>query len=326
MSATRITPPPVLLSFVAAAVLYALLARPDSTMLVPLVGALALTGAVWRLLRTLNVPHAARWAAVTLALPATALNAGLLGRSDAMWAVPCLLALDAAIQRRHGMMLLWCGLGLVCGPQALLFAPFVVALLINRRVPIATWLPGLAFTMAVLLLDLSSHDLKVLWRQPFLRTGHVWSVLAAVLPLDRAQLAGLAIVGTAGAIAWYVARFSAQPPISPVRLLPVALLATLVTTALSTGGFVLAGVIAAAWAISVQDRRAWRVAVLIQTASALSIAGDLTGQNTLGAVAFVAVALATWLMVKPLAGPAANDNAPMTGAWRRRPLPPMPSI
>lgn len=326
MSATRITPPPVLLSFVAAAVLYALLARPDSTMLVPLVGALALTAAVWRLLRTLNVPHAARWAAVTLALPATALNAGLLGRSDAIWAAPCLLALDAAIQRRHGMMVLWCGLGLVCGPQALLFAPFVVALLINRRVPIATWLPGLAFTVAVLLFDPSSHDLRVLWRRPFLGAGHVWSVLAAVLPFDRAQLAGLAIVGTVGALAWYVARFSAQPPISPVRLLPVALLATLVTAALSTGGFVLAGTIAVVWAISAKDRRAWRVAVLIQAASALSIAGDLTGQHTLGTVALAAVALAAWLVVKPLADPAANDNAPITGAWRRGPLPPVPAM
>jgi len=326
LSATRITPPSVLLSLAAAAVLYALLSPPGPTMPVALVGTLALTGAVWRLLRTLNVPHAARWAAVTLALPATALNAGLLGQSDAIWAAPCLLALDAAIRRRHGTMLLWCGIGFAIGTQPLMLAPFVMAVLINRRASLAVWLLAAA-TVLTLLLGWPLHDLAVAGRQPSASAGDVWWLAGAVLPLERAQLVGLAIVSTVGASAWYVARFSAQLPTAPVRLLPIALLGDLLTAGLSPyrldGCLLFAGLVAVVWAIAAQERRAWQVAVLIQAGSVLTLGGDLSGQGTLGAVGFAALALATWRMVQPIVQPAANDNAPIPGAWRRGPLPAM---
>ena len=329
LPATRITPPPVLLSVAMAASLCALLSPPSLMMPVSLVTTLAVAGAVWRLLRTLEVPHAARWAAVTLALPATTLGTGVLGQVDAMWAAPCLLALYPAIRRRHGTMLLWCGLGFAVDTHALLFAPFVVAVLINRRVPPALWLLAAA-TVLALPLGGAWHDLATPFAQPSLGVGAVWSAVEAVLPVRSVQLAGLAVVATVGASAWYVARFAVQLPASPVRLLPVALLATLVTAGLVAdrveGCFVLGGTIAMVWAIAAQDRRAWHVAALIQAGSALTIGGDLSGQSVPAVVGLAALALATWLVVRPIVQPAANDNTPIAGAWRRGPLPPLPAM
>jgi Gpi18-like mannosyltransferase len=332
--------PPYLYLLALVSPLHDLLPLPTLVKLVSLAGTLALAGAVWRLLRTLEVPHTARWAALTLALPTTALNAGLLGQSDAMWAAPCLMALDATIRRRRGPMLLWCGLALAFKMQAVLFAPFVAAVLIHRRVNPALWLLAPAGYAAAMLpaalLGWPVYDLAMIYARQAttfpalsLNAPNIWFLVQTLMPGMAPQLAGLAIASAVGVSACYIARFSAQLPGGAVRLLPVALLANLVTAGLlphmHERYFFLADLIALIWAVASRERRAWHVALLIQAGSTLSIGSYLFGQGALVAIGFACMAIATWLVAKPLLQPA-NDNPPMMHRFRRSPLPPHAAV
>src|SRR3569832_2314009 len=116
-----------------------LVAAPLLIKLVSLVGTVALALAVRHLLIRLDAPQPDRAAALVLILPSALINAGLLGQCDAIWAAPCIMALAAAVDRKHVVMLAWCGLALGIKVQALLFAPFFIALLFDRRVPLRLW-------------------------------------------------------------------------------------------------------------------------------------------------------------------------------------------
>lgn len=331
--------PPYLYLLAIVSPLQELLPLPTLVKLVSLAGTLALAGAVWRLLRTLDVAHPVRWAAMTLALPTTALNAALLGQSDAMWAAPCLMALDAAIRRRHGTMLLWCGLALAFKMQAILFAPFVTAVLVNRRVNPLLWLLAPAGYAAAMLpaallgwpiLDLAMIYTRQAATFPALSMNapNIWFAVETLLPGAAPHLAGLAIASAVGVSACYMARFSAQMPGAAVRLLPVALLANLVTAGvlphMHERYFFLADMIALVWAIASHERRAWHVALLVQAGSMLSLGSYIFGAGALVAIGFASMAAATWLVAKPFVQPAANDNPLMMRRPRRGGLPPEP--
>ncbi|MDO7844408.1 hypothetical protein [Sphingomonas immobilis] len=332
--------PPYLYLLAIVSPLHDLLPLATLVKLVSLAGTVALAASLWRLLTTLEAPHAARWAALVLALPTTVLNAALLGQSDALWAAPCLMALDAAIRRKHGAMLLWCGLALAFKMQAVLFAPFVAAVLINRKVNPALWLLApLGYAAAMFpafALGWPARDLALIYfRQATtfpglsLNAPNIWFVVEGVAPRIAPTLSGLAVASAAVASALYVARFSARMP-AGARMLPVALLATLITAGLlphmHERYFFLADLIALGWAIVSQERRAWAAALLIQAGSTLALGSYVFGASWLVAIGFLAMATATVLVLAPILKPLAGDNPLMLRTLRRAPLHERPTM
>ena len=290
--------------------------------IVSLAGTVALAIATFRLLRTLGVAQASRWAALIMVMPTSVLNAALLSQSDAIWAAPCVAALDAAIGRRHRTMLLWCGIAISVKLQAILFAPFVIALLLQRRVPIRLWPIAPAVFVALLVpalclgwppADLATIYLRQAAYFPMLSLNapNIWFAVQTLFPASAPGLSGLATAAAVGASAFYIARFSVLMP-SGDRLLPVALLAPLLTAGLlphmHERYFFLADVIALIWAVKSRDRKAWIVAGLVQLGSTLAVAGYVYDLALLVNFGFVAMAVATYMVTGPLLKRAANDN------------------
>src|SRR3954468_9442458 len=104
---------PAYLYALAAPTLAAPLADPITLIkLLSIAGSIGLVAAMWRLLAALGVAHPGRKAMIVFALPSVVLNAGLLAQCDAMWAAASVMALTAAVKRRHAAMLTWCGFAL----------------------------------------------------------------------------------------------------------------------------------------------------------------------------------------------------------------------
>ncbi|WP_457310714.1 hypothetical protein [Sphingomonas sp. UYAg733] len=289
--------------------------------LLSLLGTAALALAVRHLLRLLGVADANRAAALVFALPSVALNAGLMGQCDAFWAAPCVMALATALQRRHIAMLAWCGIALAFKVQALLVAPFFLALLINRRVPIRLWPIAPLATAAMMLpawaagwpvADLATIYLRQAdtYNALSLKAPNIWAILQA-LPLDGLPLQGLALAGAIGASAVYIARFSAQP-LTDRTIVSAALLATLLTAGMlprmHERYFFLADILALVMALVIRDRASVRIALLIQTGSALGIVGHFSGIDAPAMIGAFAMIAATVQLARPLLKPAANDN------------------
>lgn len=294
---------------------------------VSLLGNAALAAATAKLLRTLGVEHAWRWAALVALLPTTILNTALLGQCDALYAAPCIAAIEAAVARRHTRMLLWCGVAIAFKVQAVLFAPFVIALLIHRRVAVARWVvvPGV-FVASLLpawacgwpMADLLSIYYRQAGYTPLLSLNapNVWFMVETLTPERAASLTGLAMAAAVGATAAYIAYFSVR--MSQRQLLPVAVLAVLVTAGLlphmHERYFFVADIAAFAWAASTGERRAWTVAALVQAGSALATMAYVFGAPLLVELGFACMALATCRVAAPLLRPAANDNPVMARA------------
>ncbi|QNA84385.1 hypothetical protein G4G27_10585 [Sphingomonas sp. So64.6b] len=289
--------------------------------LLSLLGTAALALAARHLLRLLGVTDANRAAALVFALPTVALNTGLMGQCDAMWAAPCLMALAAALRRRHVAMLAWCGLALAFKVQALLVAPFFLALLINRRVPIRLW-PIMPLTTVIMMLPAwaagwPAADLATVYLRQAdtydglaLKAPNIWAILQE-LPLGGLPMLGLALAAAIGASVAYIARFSTQP-LTDRTIVSVALLATLLTTGLlprmHERYFFLADVLALIMALVIRDRSSVRIAVLVQAGSILGIVNYITGINAMAIIGAFAMIAATVQLARPLLKPAANDN------------------
>ncbi len=290
--------------------------------LVSVAGTGALAVAVGHLLARLDVPRPARGAALVMLLPSVAINASLLGQADMFWAAPCVMAIAAALDRRHRAMLLWCGVALSFKAQAVLIAPFFLALLIHRRVPLGWWLLAPVATAAMMvpamLAGWPPGDLLAIYAQQGTtfadlsrNAPNIWSIIDLLPRGDDVPLLGLAFTAAIGASAAYIARFSAQPLHGRV-LIAAALLAMLVTAGLlpkmHERFFYLADIIALVLAIVSGDRYAWRTALLVQTGSALALLAYLSGIESVAAISAVPMLVATWRVAMPLLNPAANDN------------------
>ncbi len=118
--------------------------------LLSIAGTVPLLLAVRHLLIRLDAPERDKGVALFLVMPTILLNATLLGQCDGMWAAPCVMGVAAAIDRKHAAMLAWCGLALGFKAQAVLIAPFFLALLIKRRVPLIVWPIAPLVTIATL--------------------------------------------------------------------------------------------------------------------------------------------------------------------------------
>jgi hypothetical protein len=280
----------------------------------PVAGLSALAMAVHHLLTRLDAPQPDRAAALLLLLPSVLLGAGLPGPSDALWAVPCLIALAALVERRHAAMLGWFGLALGLSAQALLIAPFFLALLINRRVPFRLWpiAPSVAVATMLTLWTVGRPGFDLpMSGYPALSSDapNVWAILQA-LPLGL-PLIGLALAAAIGATAAYTARFSAQI-LDKRALLSAALLAPLVVAGLLPGMsgrcFLLADILALTLALTYRDNTSWTVTILVQAGSILALLGSLSGIAGLAMLGGAVMIVATLRVARSLLNRAANDN------------------
>ena len=298
------------------------IATPTLIKLVSLAGTAALALAVRHLLIRLDAPQPNRAAALVFVLPSALINAGLLAQCDAIWAAPCVMALAAAVDRKHLAMLAWCGLALGIKAQALLFAPFFIALLINRRVPLRLWPIAPLATAATMLpawaagwpaWDLATVYLRQADTYPALALNapNLWQIVEALPLIGTLPLGGLALATALGASAAYIAWFSTRR-LDGRALLGPALLVPLITAGLlphmHERYFFLADILALVMALTLRDRSSWRIAVLVQGGSLLGLSGYLSGLNAMAMIGAILMITATIRVVRPLIRPFANDN------------------
>ena len=278
--------------------------------LLSMLGTVSLAGAMWRLLSALDAPSPQRAAALVLILPSTLLNAPLLAQCDAMWAAACVMALAMAVERRHASMLAWLGLAIAFKLQAAFFGPFVVALLLNRRVGVHLWLIAPATAFATLLPAWAAGwpiaDLLTIYVR---QTGHFdllslnapnpWIIVQALPVLQDLPLQGYAVAIAIGASVAYIA-WLASRRIGPELILPAALLAPLLVVGtlprMHERYFFLADILAFALAVTMRNRAGWSIAALVQVGSSLAILGyvfDTQALSMLGAVAMIAATYRT---------------------------------
>ncbi|WP_447723931.1 glycosyltransferase 87 family protein [Sphingomonas koreensis] len=291
--------------------------------LLSVAGTVALALAFHRLLGALGAPQRAQWAATVFALPSVAFNALHMGQCDALYVAACVIAVAMALERRHFAMFTWCGIAVAFKAQAVLIAPFFLALAIRRRVPFHYWLaaPAALFAMMTpaLLAGWPPADLATIY---FRQAGtysadiarnapNIWSIASAISPTHASQLFGLALAAALGAAAAYIARMQV------VRFDKAGLVGMAALAVLLAGGllprmheryFLLADILIFAFAITRGTRGAFVLAALVQLGSAAAIVGYIgLGMPTVvvGALCMIA---ATWIAAQPLIAPHANDN------------------
>lgn len=300
---------------------------PDATLvkLVGVIGTAWLTVAVHRLLWALDVADPWRIALFVPLLPGVALNASLMASADASWAAPCVLALACAAGRRHVAMLIWCGVALSIKQQAIFAAPFVLGLLLSRRVPVRLWPAAPAAMLAMYLPAWAagwplSDLLTVYVRQAgfvdglSLNAPNVWAIVQTVPGFEARALTGIALAAAAAAGVWLAARLTMMR-LSGQTLIAAALLAPLLMVGLlprmHERYFFLADVLALIWAAVAGTRRASGDAALVQLGSTLGILAYMSGVGGLACLGAVAMIVATRRVAIALfSAEPANDNNP----------------
>lgn len=326
------TPP--YLYLLAATTLAAPVAHPVILIkLLSILGTGAMAAALWRLLLALDTPQAGSKALIVMALPSVVLNAGLFAQCDAMWAAACLMALAAAVKRRHAVMFAWCGLAVAIKLQPAFTAPLIIALLIGRQIPLRYWpIAPLAFIAAMvpaILIGWPPGDIATIYLRQAdwspalsMNAPNIWTIVQAIPFVGALPLTGLAMAAAVGAAAWLIARFAHRLP-SGDQLIAAALLVTLVSVGLlprmHERYFFLADILALALALARSDRRSWTIAGLVQAGSMLALTGYLVGSPALPMLGAVAMIAATWLVARPLLVSPANDNGLPLNPFRSYP-------
>lgn len=116
--------------------------------IISVVGTLFLTFAMADLLKAAGVDR--RGALLVLVLPSVAINDGLLGQCDALWAGSCVLALAAMIRGSTLRAMVWCGLAIAFKAQAAFMAPVIIGAMIGRKPPLRHWAVPAAVFLATL--------------------------------------------------------------------------------------------------------------------------------------------------------------------------------
>lgn len=314
--------PPFVYLLAIAALGKGILTTASLVKLISVAGTVALALATRRLLRALAVSDADRWAAFVPLLPGVAFNAALMASADAWWAAPCVMALAAAVDRRHRAMLAWCGVALAVKQQAVCLAPAVLGLLLARQVPVRRWLFAPAAYLACFAPSFLAgaplgSAVGIYARQAgffdaiALNAPNIWSI-AALLPAGP-PLTGLALAAAIGASAWLAARIIILRP-EGATLVATALASPLLVVGLlprmHERYFFLADVLALVWSAVSATRRASTDAMLVQLGSTLGILAYMSGASGLAALGAVPMVVATARVIATLApARAANDNA-----------------
>ena len=300
---------------------------PDVT-LVKLVGVLGtawLTIAVHRLLCALDVADPWRIALFVPLLPGAVLNVSVMASADALWAAPCVLALACAADRRHLAMLIWCGVAFSTKQQAIFAAPFVLGLLLARRVPVRLWPAAPAAMLGMYLPAWAagwspSDFLTVYVRQAgfvdgmSLNAPNIWAIVQTVPGFDARVLTGVALATAAAAGVWLAARLAVMrvegPALAAAALLAPLLIAGLLPR-MHERYFFLADILALVWAGAAGTRRASGDAALVQLGSTLGILGYMSGIDGFACLGAVAMIVATRRVALALfSAEPANDNNP----------------
>ena len=291
---------------------------PDAVIikLLALAGHGLLAAASFRLLSSLGVRAAAIGAVAVFALPTLFANPVLLGQCDALYAAPIVMALAAAIDRRHSAMLLWCGLALAIKLQAILIAPFFLALLLARHVPAKQWLlaPGgyIAAFVPAWLAGWPAADLATIYfRQAagfgevVLNAPNVWTLLPVPGSSGWATSMPLAITA-AVAVAFLVSATARLKEADHARLIEFALLSVLIMAGLlprmHERYFLLADLLALVLAFARPTRDTIAIAVLVQLGSIGALAAYVTGVNEFAQLGALAMIAATWVVAGDLFG------------------------
>lgn len=293
--------------------------------LLSVAGTAALALAMHRLLGALGATRRAHWAVLAAALPSVSLNALLMGQCDAIYVAACVMAVAMAVDRRHVAMFVWCGIAVAFKAQAVLVAPFFLAIAIQRRVPLIQWLAAPAALLILmtpaLLAGWPPADLATIY---FRQAGtfstdiarnapNIWSLAGIIAPDLALRLFGLALAAALGASAWFVAKMQIVR-FDNAGLVGMAALAVFLTAGLlprmHERYFLLADILILAFAIARGTRSAFALAGLVQIGSFAAIAGYLGLGPSMVALGALCMVTATWIAARPLAVPNANDNPP----------------
>lgn len=300
--------PPFYYVLAALSLLSGVLPAATLVKLVGVIGTVLLTLAVHRLLAVLKVAQAWRVALFVPLLPGVALNASLMASGDALWAAPCIMALACGVERRHLAMLVWCGVALSIKQQAIFAAPFVLGLLLARRVPVRLWVAApLAFFLMYVPAWAAGWPLgnllTVYVRQAgmmdslSLNAPNIWTLVQQLVGPPAIALTGVALACATAAALWLTRRMAGLALEGPT-LVGAALMSPLLVAGLlprmHERYFFLADVLALVWSATAGTSRARTDAALVQLGSTLAILAYVSGVAGLGCVGAVAMIAATW--------------------------------
>jgi Gpi18-like mannosyltransferase len=248
--------------------------------LVSVAGTGALAAAAYALLGAAGAPHRREFALLVFAIPSTIANAPFIGQCDAFWVAACLMGVAEAIRGRHARMLLWAGLAFAFKAQAAFIAPFVLGILVARRVPLQLWLiPPAVYGAAILPACLAGWPLRELLMVYPLQAGffdtpgnlsNPWVIARMLAPEEAKSFYWLGYAAALGAGAGVVALL-ARRAWSPNQLIALALLSALALPwflpKMHERYFLLADLLAFCLAAASRDRRAVDIAIAVQLAS-----------------------------------------------------------
>ncbi|WP_029625340.1 hypothetical protein [Sphingomonas sp. PAMC 26605] len=249
----------------------------------------------------------------------------VLANGALFWPAACLVAIAAAVAQRPGAMLVWYGLAVGFDANALVLAPFVVALCVRLRAPWPTLPLAPACALAMLLARSQGVPLAIVLPQDVALTRGaptLWAIAQALPGIGALPLAGLAMASALGAAMAYTA-WATGLSLRRADLLDAALLGAMLPVLLpAIGPQALLLADALALIVAVLDPRAgrWRVAGLVVGGTTMA----WLGRADATALAAVAMLAATLLHARMVLKPAANDNPRIVPLQRAKPLPSWP--
>lgn len=318
--------PPYLYLLAATSPLVAVMKPAALIKLVSVLCNLVLAGAVRHLLIRLEAPYPNRGAALSLIVPSILANAALLHQCDALWSAAMLMALAAAVDRRHLAMFAWCGIGVAFKAQAALVGPFFLALALARGVPFRLWLAApiaavLPMVPAILAGWPVANLATIYLRQTeysdalSLHAPNVWAIVQMIAGPYATQFGGLAFACAVGASGWYVVTVSKRlRNATPGELIAAAALATMLTVGLlprmHERYFFLADVLTAVLALTGGTPR--RIGIYAQVGSCGALLAYMATVPVLShgmmLVASLAMMVSTWLVLRPFLASPVNDG------------------
>jgi len=251
-----------------------------------ILGAICVAAALSRLLRGNSRRHEA--AMMSFLIPTIVINAVIYGQCDGYWTSACLMCVVAASERRHAAMLTWIGIAFAFKAQAASPAPFVAAIVLQRRVsPAYLLIPPAIYTAAILpawLAGWPAADLATIYlrqAQYFNTVGtapNPWAIVALVAPREPSAWFLIGYIVASCAAVMYVITFARRSLVGN-DLLRAALLSAMIVPFLLPKMHerftLLADLLSFALAFSIGDRRSWRICLLVIGASTIATFGAM---------------------------------------------------
>lgn len=221
-------------------------------------------------------------AAVTLALPTIAMNSALLAQSDAIYGAMVAACIAAALRKKPVWAMLAFSAAIAVKLQALLVAPLLVLLWLDRRQPLCSFalvpLTYVLFALPMAMAGRSAIEIFGVYSQQYdffailsVNAPNVWQVGQSMMSYERGLMLGLPcavmLTGTAILLLWRAGTLHARNGL----LLAAAILLIIVpyvTPKMHDRYFYLVDPVMVA--LACRDRRFLAPMLLAQTASLLS--------------------------------------------------------